>query len=205
MRLIKTIFSWSLPVFLGLIVAYLIQLFILVPVTVNGDSMMDNLHNGQRIWVFKPAKIRRGSVVVFDARREDPGIQAGEKDYVKRVIAVSGDEIRAENGLIYVNGHQINQNYISFYNRTTGTGDWDLKSLSSAGSLFVSGKSHWIDGNAVKVPNDCYFVLGDNRARSEDSRYFGFIDKKHVVGAALVFPWEKDRTAINSEWKHFYN
>lgn len=204
MERIKSIFSWIIPIAVGLLLALLIQAFLLVPVTVNGDSMLNNLKNGERIWVFKTEKVHRGSVIVFDAKKEDPGIQAGEKDYVKRVIGVPGDKIEAKNGDIYVNSKEISQKYISSYNRTTGTSNWTLKTLSSGNSPFVSGKSHWIDGKAITVPAGNYFVLGDNRSKSEDSRYFGFVKEIHVLGVAKVFPWASRHQEINDVWKNFF-
>ncbi|WP_219323975.1 S26 family signal peptidase, partial [Oenococcus oeni] len=64
MERIKSIFSWIIPIAVGLLLALLIQAFLLVPVTVNGDSMLNNLKNGERIWVFKTEKVHRGSVIV---------------------------------------------------------------------------------------------------------------------------------------------
>ncbi len=202
---IKKIFSWIFPITIGVLLAFIIHSFFLVPVKVDGDSMLNNLQNGQRVWAFKLEKIHRGSVIIFNAKKEDPGIKAREKYYVKRVIGVPGDKIKASNGNIYVNGKKISQTYISRYNRTTGTGNWDLSYLSSGKSAFVSGKSHWIDGKAVKVPKGNYFVLGDNRSVSEDSRYFGFVKKSHVLGVAKIFPWDKSHKAVNDAWKNFFN
>ena len=77
----------------------------------------------------KTAKIHHGSVVVFDANGVDPQVSV-KTDYVKRVIGLPGDTVSSKNGNIYVNGKKINQDYISKSQRTTGTGNWTLRSIS---------------------------------------------------------------------------
>lgn len=204
MKKIKNIFSWIIPILIGLIAAFLIRSYLVAPVGVSGDSMLNNLHNGQRVWTLQQAPVRRGSVIVFDARQEDPGIRPGDRYYVKRVIGLPGDRVSAANGNLYVNGRRVNQNYITSLNRTSGTGNWDLSYLSSPRSSFVAGDSHWADGRASRVPKNNYFVLGDNRSVSEDSRYFGFVERKHLLGVAKVFPWTRNNSSVNHAWQHFF-
>jgi signal peptidase I len=204
----RNILGWVIPIAIGLFAALLIRMFVYLPVTVNGDSMLNTLVSGQKVSAIRTATIHRGSVIAFNAVGEDPGVEldAGQKSryYIKRVIGLPGDTIRSDNGTIYVNGKKINNSYLTSVNKTTGTGTWDLQSLSSEGSKFVSGNSHWNDGYATKVPADNYFVLGDNRQVSEDSRYFGFVKKENVLGVTFVFPWSEDRQDVNLVWKNFF-
>jgi signal peptidase I len=205
MQIIKTVISWIAPILIGLAFAGIIRFFLYVPVTVSGDSMMPNLQDRQKVFAWLPAVVKRGSVVAFDAREEDPGIGKGQKYYIKRVIGIAGDTVESKNGNIYVNGKKINQSYLSEAARTSGTGNWNLSTLSSPDSVWKTSDSHWNDGKATVVPKDSYFVLGDNRAESEDSRYFGFVAKKHILGVTFVYPWESNKSVINSETDKFFN
>jgi signal peptidase I len=163
--------------------------------TVSGHSMDPNLYNNEKMLVFRKAQIKRNSVIVFDANGEDPTVTS-TKYYVKRVIGVPGDQVAYQNGKLYVNHKVVNQSFISKDELTNGTkymvdadhqlDHWDLSSLS---------KSKWGYANTAKVvPKGKYFVLGDNRAISNDSRYWGFVDENKVLGVAKIFPWSGTKT-----------
>ena len=93
MKTLRQIFSWVIPVVIGLILALLIrQLF--QNVRVDGPSMLPNLVNNERVFSFKQSKIHRGSVVVFNADGVDPQVST-KTDYVKRVIAIPGDTVKS--------------------------------------------------------------------------------------------------------------
>lgn len=191
--------SWVLPVVIGLLIALGIRTYIVQPVRVDGPSMLPNLQNNERVLTWKQAKIHRGSVVVFNANGVDP--QVSEKTYyVKRVIAVPGDTVEAKNGKLYVNGKLVNQKYISAYQRKQGTGTWTLKSISVDNS--------WLkNSGATKVPAGHYFVLGDHRSVSNDSRYYGFVPKKKILGVVQVGFWSTNSTKknnVNNQWKHYF-
>lgn len=199
METFKKVMSWVLPVVIGLLIALGIRTYIVQPVRVDGPSMLPNLQNNERVLTWKQAKIHRGSVVVFNANGVDP--QVSEKTYyVKRVIAVPGDTVEAKNGKLYVNGKLVNQKYISAYQRKQGTGTWTLKSISVDNSwLKTSG--------ATKVPAGHYFVLGDHRSVSNDSRYYGFVPKKKILGVVQVGFWSTNSTKknnVNNQWKHYF-
>lgn len=183
MKFLKEI---GLPVIIGLLLAVLLKSFVLSPVRVDGPSMEPNLTNNERVWMFKQASVKHLSVIVFDAHGEDPEASAGT-DYVKRVIGLPGDTVAFKNNKLYVNGKQINQSFISAAEGTTGTGsgNWTLQSLAK--------QYGW--GNNVKVvPKGEYFVLGDHRSVSNDSRYWGFVDKDKIAGVVKVPFWTGSKT-----------
>ena len=199
MKAFKQVMSWVIPVVIGLLIAFLIRAFVLQPVRVDGPSMLPNLQNNERVITWKQAKIHRGSVVVFDANGVDP--QVSQKTYyVKRVIGLPGDTVEAKNGKLYVNGKLVRQSYINKYQRKEGTGDWTLKSISVQNS--------WLKNNgATKVPAGEYFVLGDHRSVSNDSRYYGFVPKSKLLGVVHVGFWSGNQTKksnVNNEWKHYF-
>lgn len=157
------------------VLATLIITFIAQSFLVDGSSMEPSFHNGQRLMVEKVSyhfsEPKRGDVVVFkypsDQRRK----------FIKRMIGLPGDEIVIKNGLLYVNGQRLDENYIN--GPTYGT--------YSAPSF-----------GPVLVPEGHYFVLGDNRGLSDDSRYpdVGFVPKKLMVGKGLFVYWPLNQISL---------
>lgn len=199
MKAFKELMSWIVPIAIGLLLALLIKQFAFQFVRVDGPSMQPNLQNNERVVCLKQAKIHRGSVVVFDANGVDPQVSV-KTEYVKRVIGLPGDTVEAKNGNLYVNGKKVDQSYISKSERSSGTGTWTLHSISQENS--------WVLHNgAYKVPKGEYFVLGDHRIVSNDSRYWGFVPKSKIVGVVKVGFWNRTQPAknnINQQWKHFF-
>lgn len=127
---------------------------------VEGDSMNPTLSNNKLIITEKyPDKLKRNDVIVFNLP------QMSNKEFVKRVIGLSGDTIYASQGNVYVNGEKIDNQYDS-----QDTADFTLKEISGRDT----------------VPENKLFVLGDNRSHSTDSRSFGFVDKTEVKGKAII-------------------
>nr|WP_302425696.1 signal peptidase I [Limosilactobacillus mucosae] len=199
MKAFKELMSWIVPIAIGLLLALLIKQFAFQFVRVDGPSMQPNLQNNERVVCLKQTKIHRGSVVVFDANGVDPQVSV-KTEYVKRVIGLPGDTVEAKNGNLYVNGKKVDQSYISKSERSSGTGTWTLHSISQENS--------WVLHNgAYKVPKGEYFVLGDHRSVSNDSRYWGFVPKSKIVGVVKVGFWNRTQPAknnINQQWKHFF-
>lgn len=199
MKAFKELMSWIVPIAIGLLLALLNKQFAFQFVRVDGPSMQPNLQNNERVVCLKQAKIHRGSVVVFDANGVDPQVSV-KTEYVKRVIGLPGDTVEAKNGNLYVNGKKVDQSYISKSERSSGTGTWTLHSISQENS--------WVLHNgAYKVPKGEYFVLGDHRSVSNDSRYWGFVPKSKIVGVVKVGFWNRTQPAknnINQQWKHFF-
>jgi signal peptidase I len=129
-------------------------------VRVENVSMQPTLKPGEFLLVnrvaYKFGEPSIGDIVVFHA----PG--ASDMDYIKRIVALPGDQVRITDGLVYVNNQPLYEPYIAEAPRYTGT--WD-------------------------VPPDEYFVLGDNRNNSSDSHMWGFVPRDDIVGRALLIYW----------------
>ncbi len=110
---LKSVLSWVLPIVIGLLIALLIRQFWFTMVKVDGDSMLPNLKDNERVVAFKTSPVKRGSVIVFHSY----GVDAKEKNrngvYVKRVVAVAGDTVRyTSQGQLYVNNRRDKQTYL---------------------------------------------------------------------------------------------
>lgn len=184
-KLLKNIGGILLPILIGVAVALLIRSMVFEFARVDGPSMQPNLQDTERVAMLKLAPIRRNSVIIFDAQGEDPNATT-HINYVKRVVGLPGDKISSRNGQLYVNGKRLTQSYIGQQQRTTGTGDWTLHSLS---------EDHEWSRPATRVPKNHYFVLGDHRSVSNDSRYWGFVDRDKVAGVVKVPFWTGDKDA----------
>lgn len=166
----REIGSWILVLVFAVILAAFIKTFIFNTVLIDGPSMNPTLENGDRLITLKLPYFftnpKRGDVIVF----ESP-ISPGD-DYIKRVIGVEGDEIRIEDGSVYVNGKKLEESYI----------EKDIYTFTSNGD-------HW------QVGKDKLFVIGDNRQvnKSVDSRYFGEISTNVVEGRGVFryYPFNK--------------
>lgn len=153
----------------------LIQHFFFAPVSVEGDSMEPTLSHKDRLVLSKVGDINRFDVVVFPAPDEP------EKQYIKRVIGLPGDEIQYRDGILYIDGEEVEEPYVNnldedtdFYNFTTA--DFSLQTLYGV----------------EEVPEGYYFLLGDNRVNSKDSRSFGFVSEESIVGKTSVRVWPID-------------
>lgn len=155
-----------------------VYLFILQPNQIKGASMEPTFHNGNYIFTSKVTyKLRqpvRGDVVVFHAPRNP------DLEYIKRVIGLPGDTVLIENQKVYVNGQEIQESYIS-----------DVTTLGIVGFME--------EGKPIVVPEGHYFVMGDNRPRSSDSREFGPIPYENIIGQVIYryFPFNEMGTVKN--------
>lgn len=158
--------SWMKTLLIYLSIGILLRVFVLNITFVSGDSMFPNLHDHDRILTFKLGYSfedpKRGDIIVFPSPVE-------KKDYIKRVIGVSGDRIRIENGIVYLNDEELMEPYLDgIVTQTYQQTEW-------------------------KVQENQLFVMGDNRGASHDSRAFGVIDRNTVIGKAvfILFPFDR--------------
>ncbi|QIL49992.1 signal peptidase I [Weissella coleopterorum] len=205
MKTFKSIMSsWVLPILIGLALALIIRQFWFTIVRVDGTSMEPNLTNNERVLVLRSSEIKRGSVVVFNAQGIDPNVQV-KREYVKRVIGLPGDKVASKDGEIYVNNKKVDQNYLPqsekvATNNVNNVGNWD--NLSELGQHMNWNK----DSQTITVPKGKYFVLGDHRTVSNDSRYWGFVPKDKMFGVVKVGFWTKTapKDAINQQYINFF-
>jgi signal peptidase I len=138
--------------------------------------------------------LKRGEPVVF----HKPLLQEGDGQYltlVKRVIGLPGDRIRLEHGTVYVNGVEQSEPYaakITSANYDPYRDDFPARSgvrdPNVTAMWGLEMPDHVRNGELI-VPADCYFVMGDNRAKSLDSRYWGFVHRENLIGRPLFIYW----------------
>ncbi len=170
----KVAYEWIEELVLAIVLVVILFSFVFRVVTVNGTSMQPNYYQNDRLVVtnFHP-KIQQGDVVVIVDVLENP--------IIKRVIATEGQtvDIDSEKGLVYVDGKVVDEAQFNVQQGITTTTGASLATLDFPQT----------------VPEGCVFVLGDNRAVSEDSRYkaVGMVDKRKILGKAFlsIFPFDK--------------
>jgi len=161
--------SWLRDLALSIVFAVILIVFLYQPVKVEGTSMMPTLADQERIFINKftyrlgPNRIDRGDMVVFLFPWDT------SKSYIKRIIAIPGDRVEIDEGKVYVNKQPISEPYVP---------DEYRDHLSMQPEV---------------VPVGHYFVLGDHRTSSNDSRAWGFVDRKLIYGKAVFVYWPLDK------------
>ena len=165
-----TVSTWVRDLLFAVAISFLIITFLYQPVRVEGTSMMPELQDQERLFInkfeyrFEP--IHRGDVIVFHYPL-DPA-----KSYIKRVIAVPGDDLRIDDGQVYVNGKALAEPYVP--------------------ARFRDQRSY--PDTTLKASQ--YFVMGDHRLISSDSRDFGPVDRRLIYGKASFVYWPTDDMGV---------
>lgn len=161
---------WVRDIIISIAIAVVVIVFLYQPVKVEGTSMMPWLHDQERIFVnkfvYRFEDIRRGDIVVFRFPL-DP-----TKSYIKRVVGLPGDEIELVRGQLHINGRPVEEPYIRK----------DFQDLSTY--------------PPVSVRADHYYVLGDHRNTSNDSRTWGTVGRDFIVGKAVFAYWPIDQFGV---------
>jgi signal peptidase I len=162
--------SWIRDICVAFIIAVFIILFVIQPVKVEGTSMQPMLMDQERIFVnrfvYQYTDISRSDVVVFRYPKDV------NKSFIKRILAVPGDEIEIRAGMVYLNGQRLDEPYVS--------------------REFLDKRSY----PRTIVPPGRYFVLGDHRNSSNDSRNWGFVEKRLIYGKAFFCYWPIDHLGL---------
>ena len=162
--------SLVIDVLVAVAVSVFIILFLYQPVRVEGTSMVPMLQDQDRLFInklaYRVSDIQRGDVVVFEYPR-DPS-----KSYIKRVIAVPGDRLRIDHGQVYVNGQLLPEPYVP--------------------SRYADERSQ----PELALHAGEYFVMGDHRSISSDSRDFGPVQRERIYGKAAFVYWPFNQAGV---------
>jgi signal peptidase I len=161
-------------IFLIIVIFVLFGVFAVQPVVVEGTSMLPQLNDGERLLVNKLVyykiqsvswgHLERGDIVVFWFPKEP------DKSYVKRIIGLPGENVEVKNGKVIIDGQELKEDYLDIeHNQAVPTFP------------------------AVKVEKHHYFVMGDNRDNSSDSRYWGLVPEKYIYGKAFFRYWKPSK------------
>ena len=165
-----TLMLWARDLLIAVVASVFMILFLYQPVRVEGTSMLPRLEDHDRLFinkfVYHFSAIQRGDVVVFHYPR-DP-----EKSYIKRVIAEPGDRLRIDRGDVILNGRRLEEPYVPDEYR-------DSRSYPE-----------------IVVPPDYYYMMGDHRSISSDSREFGPVERDLIYGKAAFVYWPRRDAGI---------
>lgn len=162
--------AWLRDLLLSIIVSIFIIIFLYQPVRVEGTSMLPMLEDQDRLFInkmtYRVSDIHRGDVVVFLYPRDH------EKSYIKRVIALPGDDLKIDHGRVFVNGRRVAEAYVP----PRYADDRSLPDLV--------------------IPEREYFLMGDHRSISSDSREFGPVERSLIYGKAAFVYWPVDQLGV---------
>ena len=162
--------SWIRDLALSIGVSAFIIIFLYQPVRVEGTSMLPNLEDQDRLFInkmaFRVGDVERGDVVVFQYPRDHT------KSYIKRVIGLPGDRVTIDHGRVFVNGRPLSEPYVP--------------------ARFTDDRSQ----PEMTIPTNEYFVMGDHRSISSDSRDFGPVERDLIYGKAAFVYWPMDQAGV---------
>ncbi|MEI7579277.1 MAG: signal peptidase I [bacterium] len=177
----KIIFDFLETIVIAVAISAVLYLTILVPNQVEGESMEPNFHNNELILTNKVVSwlgpTALGKKIKYDYQRGDVVILRSNNNFlIKRIIAKAGDTIEIKNNKVYINNNELEESYIPLTTRT---------------QLYFAFDTLFNEGEKITVPADHYFVMGDNRENSKDSRMtqVGFIPRDHLIGKVFFRYW----------------
>ncbi|MGD0810675.1 MAG: signal peptidase I [Acidimicrobiales bacterium] len=180
----RALAEWVVIIVVALVAALLIKTFAVQAFSIPSQSMEPTLMPGDRVLVDKLASdfspVRTGDIIVF---RRPPADTSAVDDLIKRVIAGPGQSIYVANCKVYVNGKELSQRYLPK--------GWENPSSQYCTVWDAPGMLNLPD--PYTVPAGHYFVMGDNRTDSDDSRYWGTVPASYIVGVAFVRMWPPSR------------
>lgn len=209
--------EWARSFFPVILVVFLIRSFVVEPFKIPSGSMIPTLLVGDFLLVNKfeyglrlpvintrisqGAPLQRGDVIVF-RYPEDPS-----KDYIKRVVGLPGDTVAYANKQLIINGKPVPTDYVGDFSYITEQGyildtqKYREQLGKHRHDILVIPESGMQDMEPITVPLGRYFVMGDNRDNSNDSRFWGFVPDENIVGKAMLIWWSWDSVETRVRWQ----
>ena len=184
-----------------ILINFLLTKYLIVKCSVSGISMQPTFENQERVIANRNSKLKRNEIVILKAPDERNSF------YIKRIIGLPGETVTGKNNKIYVNGKKINQDYLKpgfkltdnedgFYGtKYSYTADFSIRSLARTKeykSIYSPSQLKEMK-STNKVPKGSYFVMGDHRSVSKDSRYIGAIPRSKIEGVVKYRYWPLNR------------
>lgn len=162
-------------VVIALAMFVIMYLFLFQPHQVKGNSMYPNFHDAEYLLTDKISyrlnQPKRGEVIIFKAPKNE------DYDYIKRIIGLSGETVKISKGKVWINGNLLKESYLPEDYQTFGG-------------------NFWQEGQSIPVPTNQYFVMGDNRSHSSDSRDWGPVPKENIIGKAWFRYWPLNQMGL---------
>lgn len=178
-------FDWIKALLIAFILAFVVRTFLFSPIVVDGPSMLPTLHDRDKMIVnkiiYRISEPKRFDIVVFHAPIQ--------KDFIKRVIGLPGEHVMMEDGLLYINGEEVEETF------SEGNEEESFRFITNDFTL------EDIQGGYETIPEGFVLVLGDNRNNSTDSRSHsvGLVSIDEIVGKASLIFWPYNRIQIVKE------
>ena len=167
-NIIKETLEWARDIVIAVVIALLITRFVITHTVIPTGSMIPTIEINDHLVINRVPYYftdpKAGEIVIFHQ----------EKELIKRVIAVPGDVLDLRDGEVYINDEKLDEPYLNEPNSTY--------------SFFMEDIQF-----PLEIPEDMYFVMGDNRGNSEDSRYFGFVNRKQIYAKSGLRIWPLNR------------
>ena len=180
---LRTAIDWALTITVAVVAVLIFQAEVAKPYRIPSASMEPTLHCAKpardcrarvadRVianrLVYRFHAPRRGDIIVFEAPSQVEGVCGADGAFIKRLVGLPGEKVSMRNGYVFVNGVRLDEPYLRPGDRGDESGEW-------------------------RVPSAAYFVLGDNRTMSCDSRRWGFVPRSNIIGRADVIYWPPNR------------
>lgn len=204
---------WSISFYPVILLVFCIRSFIIEPFQIPSNSMMPTLLTGDFIFVNKfiygirlpvtnykiidISEPKRGDALVFRYPNYERNSDKKGIDYIKRIIGIPGDKIEYINDILYVNSKKVDskyiENYVGIESGVSMTGyRKEREYLNEKGFDILIHPEYSSRGIRAIVPDGKYLVMGDNRANSSDSRFWGFVPKEYIIGKAFMIWFHYD-------------